>query len=204
MKFRTRTQFVAVEGFVWIAAYLAIGALTFAIGIETIAIVAFLFAGVFAWFFRNPERIPEESDPFVFIAPIDGKIIGVESKEDGVTLRIKNRLFDAHILRSPTQGLARVEARQGLIGDIKPSLKILRQSEKIFIGQSEISLAPSSQPSLIYPPREPCYLSERIGIFFGGVLETKLPKSAEMKIAVGNVVRAGETLLAARLSNTAE
>src|SRR5437016_3748064 len=71
------------------------------------AIVPFLLAFFFLWFFRDPERVvPQE--PGALVSPADGKVTDVSQAVVGATrwtrISIFLSVFDVHVNRSPVAG----------------------------------------------------------------------------------------------------
>ncbi|MDR2635702.1 MAG: hypothetical protein LBC08_02605, partial [Campylobacteraceae bacterium] len=75
------TQIIAKEGWRNIAIVFAIFLLSCLadFGSHIMLVVLLVFIAIY----RNPERIAEEDDPLAILAPIDGKIIAIETAENG-------------------------------------------------------------------------------------------------------------------------
>jgi hypothetical protein len=187
-----KTLILAREGFgvVCLLALLTLGAA--AVDLEFLAAI-FTIALIYGfWFFRNPERIPDERDPLVFIAPIDGEIVAIESARDGVTISIRTGVFGARLIRSPIQSLA---AKSSVLRGIAGAEGYLRHTESLYLGNISLTLTPSFKPSRLYNCKNGSYLGERLGFFYGGEVAIALPRESEVKVAVGAKVKAGETAL---------
>lgn len=175
-------------------------------------------AGVFGllslfmvFFFRDPERTPPAGDNLV-VSAADGKVVRIEDIErqdylDGAAVQISIFLspFDVHVNRVPFSGVvdfvkwhrgrfhaafiaaASTENEQSIIG-------IRCGSAHIIVKQIVGVLA----------RRIVCYLNpgdainkgDRFGLIrFGSRVDLILPAHAELRVNVGDRVRAGETII---------
>ncbi|MDR0664412.1 MAG: hypothetical protein LBF86_02675 [Helicobacteraceae bacterium] len=188
-----KTLILAREGFlpVCILAALAIGSV--AIGAEFLAFVLTLGLIYCLWFFRNPERIPDERDSLAFIAPIDGEVVSIESASDSVTVSIKTGFFDARLIRSPVQS---VVVSSSVSHGVAGATNYLRHAENFsFNDKVSLTLIPNRRPSRLYHSNNGSYLGERLGFFYGGTAEIALPTDSEVKVAIGAKIRAGESAI---------
>jgi phosphatidylserine decarboxylase len=154
----------------------------------------FTIATLYAlWFFRNLERIPDERDRLVFIAPIDGEIASIESAGEGARITIKTGFFDARLIRSPVQSVA---VFSSVSHGIEGAEGYLKHRESLILGEKvSLTLFPNCKSSRFYNFKNGSYLGERLGFFYGGEVALALPKESEIKVAVGAKVKAGETAL---------
>src|SRR3982074_1926957 len=96
------------------------------------AILPFLLAVFFLWFFRDPDReIPQ--DPGAVVSPGDGKVTDVSpvtvGSEKRTRISIFLSVFDVHVNRSPIAGVIRdVRYERG---------KFLDARSRLFAGQNE-------------------------------------------------------------------
>lgn len=175
---------------------------------------------ILAWslsFFRDPVRtIPNEAG--LLVAPADGRITDIETLEqhedfNGPVLRIGIFLsiFNVHINRAPCR--ARVEAtvyRPGLYRNaLNPESSRVNESNTIhlvqldapedFIAVRQISGAIARHIVCRLKPDDILERGQAFGMIkFGSRTELYVParESLECQIAIGDKVKAGETILA--------
>ena len=80
----------------------------------------FLVFAFFVYFFRNPERIPEDISKGAIISPSDGEIIEIVNtispitKKEAIKVSIRLSIFDVHVQRAPIAG--EIKAREYIKG----------------------------------------------------------------------------------------
>ncbi|MDR1452127.1 MAG: hypothetical protein LBI57_07355 [Helicobacteraceae bacterium] len=188
-----KTLILAREGFavVFVLAIAPIAAI--ALDLEPLATILALAFMYNLWFFRNPERIPDERDAFAFTAPIDGKITDVEGEGGFAKITIETGIFDARLIRSPIQTK---ELALSITHGIEGADGYLTQTETLFFGATAtLTMAPAFKSSRFYRGKNGSYLGERLGFFYGGKAIITLPKDSDIKVAIGGKVKAGETAL---------
>ena len=166
------------------------------------------------YFFRDPERRPDDESSKAVIAPADGKVVGISTGTmpfDGVPatkIDIFLSVFDVHINRSPVAGKvvdaryrrgAFLNALKAEAGDANESNTLLLQLE----GGQRVAV---KQIAGIIARRIVCAVSEgdflsagqRFGmIMFGSRTQVFIPAALafEARVAVGEHVKAGKTVL---------
>jgi phosphatidylserine decarboxylase len=175
--------------------------------------------GLFAFFFRDPDRqVPEAPD--LVVSPADGRVMIAGASDQrwappGAWQQITIFLspMDVHINRAPVDGvITRIEYRPGRFlpaydeGSNANELNevwIDHQGEPIVVRQVVGILA----RRIVCRVREQDRLErgERIGLMrFGSRMDVFLPTSAELRVQVGQRVIGGETVLAVLRSADAE
>ncbi|MBI4424073.1 MAG: phosphatidylserine decarboxylase [Elusimicrobia bacterium] len=98
---------IARQGYRFVIGGLAAGAACFAAGPMGWGpgVIAVLFAGFCAYFFRDPDR-PAPQDPALLYSPGDGRVLSVAREGPGpvTTIRIFLSIFDVHVQRIPCSG----------------------------------------------------------------------------------------------------
>jgi phosphatidylserine decarboxylase len=191
---------VAVRRHGWAAGFVALG-------------------GFFAFFFRDPERqVPP--DPNLAVSPADGRVMVAGTADarwapPGAWKQVTVFLspMDVHINRSPVEGvITRIEYRPGRFlpaygeGANENELNevwIERDGESIVVRQVVGILA--RRIVCRVHEGERVDRGERIGLMkFGSRMDVFLPVTAALRVAVGERVVGGETVLAELRSTRAE
>jgi phosphatidylserine decarboxylase len=177
-----------------------------------LALPFFFLAGLFLFFFRDPDRRSPASDDVV-LAPADGRVLvagpavpGVGPPGDWQQISIFLSPTDVHVNRIPASGrVTRVAFTRGRF------LPAFRQAAAIENERSEIWIDHQGQPIVarqivgILARRVVCRLEpgdvvragDRFGVMkFGSRMDVFLPPTAGLTVEVGQTVRAGETVVA--------
>ena len=167
------------------------------------------------YFFRNPNRTPPDSENTI-VSPADGRILKIEShlegeflRQDSVKISIFMSLFDVHVNRSPMAGrvMKRVYSpgkffaantdKSSLLNERNALLLCSRDEFEILL----IQIAGIIARRIVCYPREGDFLQtgEIFGMIrFGSRLEVFLPRSVDIRVRVGDFVKAGESILGYR------
>jgi len=183
-----------------------------AFGLAIVGIIPLAFS---LWFFRDPDRsTPAESG--LAVSPADGEVIetvktglqGVGNDSTSVFQRISIFMspFDVHVNRIPVAGtIAEVKHYRGTFKAAfksKASLENERQHVGIVTVSGPVHCV---QIAGWLARRIVCHLQEgrqvtageRFGMIkFGSRVDLYLPERSELKVKVGQKVRAGETIVA--------
>ena len=174
-----------------------------------------LLTAFVCYFFRNPSRgrdIPEG----VILAPADGKIISTERIENyellgGPAIKVSTfmSIFNCHVNRAPISGLIEnVTYNPGkfFVASLDKASKHNERNTVIIKDDKDRHLV-LIQIAGVIARRIVCYLKDgfdvikgsRLGVIcFGSRVELFLPENnVQLKIKVGDKVRAGETIIAA-------
>jgi len=165
-----------------------------------------------SWFFRNPPRtIPQGSR--LVVAPGDGKVIAVEEefeprylKDRSVRVTIFLNVFDVHINRIPCEGIVEnVQYQPGkFLVASKPEATIKNEQNAVMIKTVQgakvlcVQVAGLIARRIIcwVSPKDPAVLGERFGLIrFGSRMDTFLPMGSVIKVAIGDRVKGGESIL---------
>lgn len=173
--------------------------------------VVLVLAAFIAYFFRDPERTPPDGDRLV-VSGGDGWVVeaGPASPEvlmDGECLQVSVFLsvFDVHINRIPASGhVTHVEHRPGRF---KLAFVPAASGEN---EQTVVRLETQSGPMVVkqiagyvarrivcrLSPEDAVSIGDRYGLIkFGSRIDHILPPNSEVRVNVGDRVRAGETVI---------
>ncbi|HLZ42386.1 MAG TPA: phosphatidylserine decarboxylase [Candidatus Sulfotelmatobacter sp.] len=173
------------------------------------AIIPFLLAAFFLWFFRDPERaIP--TDPGAVVSPGDGKVTDVATLAggNGKQLRISIFLsvFDVHVNRTPIAGIIRdVRYQRGKFLNAM-SATCAEQNEQNVVtveedGQSVVfkQIAGLLARRIVFSPKigDRVERGQRVGLIkFGSRVDVLFDASARVTVKVGDRVKGGASVLA--------
>ncbi|MEW6162562.1 MAG: phosphatidylserine decarboxylase family protein [Nitrospirota bacterium] len=172
----------------------------------------FGFAIFMAFFFRDPERkIPEGKG--IFVSPADGKVILIEDiyekdylKAESKEVSIFMSLFDVHVNRAPCDGIVEsvVHTPGRFLSAFRPQASLQNENIAMLLNTGDGKVL-VRQVAGFLARRAVCRVSEgdflkmgdRYGIIrFGSRLDVYLPKDSEIKVKLGERVKAGETVIA--------
>jgi phosphatidylserine decarboxylase len=175
------------------------------------AAVVFLFS---FWFFRDPDRFidMEAQNDKAIISPADGKVIKVENfldeeyrMEESQIVSIFMNVFDVHVNRYPVKG--KVEYVNYKKGKFMAAWndKASEFNEQSVIGiKSGDNMITVKQIAGLIAKRIVCYADvgdeveqgQKLGLIkFGSRVDLILPINCDVKVKVGDRVKAGQTVL---------
>ena len=162
--------------------------------------------------FRNPSRVIPQGRRLV-VASGDGKVIAIEEefeprfiKDRSIRVTIFLNVFDVHINRMPCEGVVEeVQYQPGLfLVASRPDATLRNEQNALMIRTSEGAKVLCVQVAGLIARRIVCWVSsgdravcgERFGLIrFGSRMDTFLPVGTAVKVAVGDRVKGGETIL---------
>lgn len=192
---------------------LLLGAITLSLFITSwlslflVLILVWLF-----YFFRDPIRNPESSDPLAILSPADGTITQINQLDhapflDGPSAQISIFLsiFDVHVQRAPYAG--RVEYINYQPGTFKPAfLQHADTNESNSIGLNTIhGKLLIKQMTGILARRIVCIVkrgdklstNQKLGLIkFGSRVDIFLPHNTKLNVNIGQKVTTGQTVIA--------
>jgi phosphatidylserine decarboxylase len=170
-----------------------------------------LLGGFFAYFFRDPDRVIPQ-DPGLVVSPADGKVM-IAGPSDGrwsppgewkqITIFLSP--LDVHINRTPVAGtITRIDYRPGKFLPAYDQGSNDNELNEVWVDHDGQTIV-FRQVVGILARRIVCRVQEgdslqrgdRIGLMkFGSRMDVFLPPSAQLRVGVGELVVAGETVLA--------
>ncbi|MEK7725792.1 MAG: phosphatidylserine decarboxylase family protein [Nitrospirota bacterium] len=202
----------AKEGFPFIGAAAGVTLCVGWLGWTPVAVVGAGLTLFVSWFFRNPARVIPEGSGLV-VAPGDGKVIAIEEefeprylKERSLRVTIFLNVFDVHINRIPCEGVIEdVQYQPGLfLVASKPEATIKNEQNALMIKAASgakvlcVQVAGLIARRIVcwVSPKERAKLGERFGLIrFGSRMDTFLPIGTKLRVAVGDRVKGGATIL---------
>lgn len=165
-----------------------------------------------AWFFRNPKRVVPRT-PRTIVAPGDGRVIAIEEeyeprylKDRGVRVSIFLNIFDVHVNRIPCDGtIEHIVYQPGrFVTANRPEATLHNEQNALMIRTAGGGKVLCSQVAGLIARRIVCWASpgeavacgERFGLIrFGSRVDTVLPLGTKVRVALGDSVKGGETIL---------
>jgi phosphatidylserine decarboxylase len=202
----------AKEGIPFIGAAVGVTLLAGWLGWMIVAVGAAILTFFVSWFFRNPSRVVPQG-PRLVVAPGDGKVIAIEEefeprfiKDRSIRISIFLNVFDVHINRVPCEGVIEdVQYQPGLfLVASKPDATLRNEQNALMIRTVQGAKVLCVQVAGLIARRIVCWvtpkdramLGERFGLIrFGSRMDTFLPVGTAIKVAVGDRVKGGETIL---------
>ncbi|HSC28508.1 MAG TPA: phosphatidylserine decarboxylase [Vicinamibacterales bacterium] len=170
-----------------------------------------VLGGLLAWFFRDPEReVPQQAG--LAVAPADGRIMVAGAGDprfappgEWKQVTVFLSPVDVHVNRSPVSGrVARIEYRPGAFRPAYDERSGDNERNEIWIDHDG-QMVVVRQVVGILARRIVCRIREgetlergqRIGLMkFGSRMDVFFPVAADLRVAVGARVVAGETVIA--------
>jgi phosphatidylserine decarboxylase len=198
------------DGYFYGFGFLAAGVLIFLItGHLVWAVVPVLLACFFLWFFRDPQRtVPSEAG--LVVSPGDGKITEVARIQtpsgERIRLSIFLSVFDVHVNRSPIAGTIReVRYQKGKFlnaldpksGPENEQNVITVQGDDFSVTFSQIAGAIARRIVFNFKEGDSIGRGQRVGLIkFGSRVNVILPGHANLRVAKGQRVKGGASVLA--------
>ena len=203
---------VAKEGYPFIALSAVLIVIFYVVGNTVLTLLSLCLTLFIIAFFRDPEReMPDVENSFV--SPADGKVIKVDRVmeerflgEEAQRICIFMNLFNVHVNRAPASGSVKgiaynhgkffpADLDKASLENEQNALLIEREGGRRFV---------VVQIAGLVARRIVCYVKEgdtvergkRFGMIrFGSRLDVYLPTDADIKVRVGDKVKAGSSLL---------
>jgi len=178
------------------------------------ALIAFVLLFIVMNFFRDPERVtPQEKG--VAVSPADGKVVKIETMRDPFTNRNRTTIcvfmnvFNVHVNRAPVSGT--VDAIRYYPGKFfnasldKASTDNERNAVKIMDDEGKswtvVQIAGLIARRIVCwtESGDTLFRGDRFGLIkFGSRLDLYLPGGYEPAVRIGDIVFAGQTVLATK------
>jgi phosphatidylserine decarboxylase len=197
------------DGYFYGFGFLAAGVLVLLVTGHWIwAVVPVLLACFFLWFFRDPQR-PVPAEAGLVVSPADGKITEVARIQtpagERIRLSIFLSVFDVHVNRSPIAGTIReVRYQKGkFLNALDPKSAeneqnvITVQGDDFSVTFSQIAGALARRIVFNFKEGDSVERGQRVGLIkFGSRVNVILPGHANLRVAKGNRVKGGASVLA--------
>jgi phosphatidylserine decarboxylase len=201
---------VAPEGWPFIFPPAAAACILAAMGWWAAGAVFAVAAAAFLGFFRDPERTVPRM-PGALVAPADGKVMGVALVEDhwvgpAVRLSIFLSPLDVHVNRAPMAGVVRdVEYARGRYlaayrpeaSEVNERCTLLLEGDQGRVAVRQIAGVLARRIVCRVKPGDKLEAGQRFGLIrFGSRTDLIAPRGTDVRVAAGDRVRGGETIMA--------
>jgi phosphatidylserine decarboxylase len=201
----------APDGYPFIIVFAFITILAYISGKPWMAVLPLIVTLFMALFFRDPDRtIPE--DKGVFVSPADGKVILIKDvyekdylKAESKKISIFMSIFNVHVNRAPCEGnVGLVKHSPGKFLVAHKDAASIENENTVMVLEGEDGKILVRQVAGLIARRIVCKVKvddllkrgERYGMIkFGSRLDVYLPKDIEIKVRLGDKVKAGQTVL---------
>ena len=198
------------DGYFYGISLLAVAALVWwGTGVWLWGMIPLILAAFFLWFFRDPERKIPEGQGLV-VSPADGLLTSIDRiqtpRGEKLRLSVFLSVFDVHVNRAPVGGvLTGVRHQKGeFLNALNPeSADKNEQNAVVVSGEAgEVTfkqIAGLLARRIVFTKREGDAVrrGERVGMIkFGSRVDILLPANATLRVAKGDRVKGGSSILA--------
>jgi len=202
---------IAKEGLRFILGAVGLAVLWGILGIGFLAVLFLLFAAAFAFFFRDPDRVPPPGDRLL-VSPADGEVLGVDDLAGHPDLAGPARritiflsLLDVHLVRAPLAGtVVRSDYHPGkFLPAYKPEAGEHNESRTLLVKGGPADLVLKMIVG-VAARRIKAYVQaggavergQKVGLmYFGSRLELTVPANVSLKVGLHDKVKAGLTVI---------
>jgi len=204
-----KTEIILKEGYPYIFTSLALFLISLLFNFATFwQLVFFVIFCFFLYFFRNPERMPEDNSKNAIISPSDGEIIEISEtiapiiNKEMIKISIRLSLFDVHIQRVPIH--SKITAKEYIHGMFlflsdKKASELNEQNRVLFEGINTVvvnQIAGFITRRIVDFGCKEVKLAQRYGmITFGSQVDLYIPKNSKIMVTEFQKVKAGESLI---------
>ena len=203
---------IAAPGYPFLSASLALLLLGWFMGWRSLVLLALAAGLFFAYFFRDPDR-QAPGEPWDIVSPADGKVILVDAvgpselfPSHAQRVAIFMNVFDVHVNRAPLAGwvvesrhydgqfLAAFKSEADQVNERQVTVLERDDGRRLKLVQIAGLLARRIIPSV--KSGDNLARGQRLGmIFFGSRVDLYLPQECELKVQVGDRLKAGISLV---------
>jgi phosphatidylserine decarboxylase len=202
---------VAAEGWPFIIPLAIVTIVLFAFGWKNTAFVSLVLTLFVLFFFRDPDRaIPEGKG--IVVSPADGKVIVIKDiyeptylKQEVTQISIFLSVFNVHVNRAPIGGAVEVvkynpgkfhvaSVDKASLDNEQTAMLIASGKDKVLVKQIAGLIA---RRIICYArPGDTIKTGERYGLIrFGSRVDLFLPRTAEIKVKLGDRVRGAQDVI---------
>lgn len=202
---------LAPEGYPFIGFFIFIAVIAYIAGGVLASFLPFVLTLFMAYFFRDPERSMPEGDN-IFVSPADGKVILIQNVDEGEHIKcgaVKVSIFmsplNVHVNRAPCDGVVEsvVHTPGKFLSAFKHEASLENENIAMLLNTKygrmlvrQVAGFVARRAVCRVKPGDTLKKGQRYGIIkFSSRLDVFLPKDADIKIKIGDKVKAGETVI---------
>ncbi len=208
---------IAPDGYPFIIVFALITILVYIFGKPWMAVLPLTVTLFMVLFFRDPDRtIPV--DKGAFVSPADGKVILIKDvyekdylKAESKEISIFMSIFNVHVNRAPCEGnVSLIKHSPGKFLVAHKDAASIENENTVMVLEGKDGKILVRQVAGLVARRIVCKVKagdmlrrgERYGMIkFGSRLDVYLPKDTEIKVRLGDKVKAGETVIGIKETN---
>ena len=208
---------IAPDGYPFIIIFALITVLVYIFGNPWMAVLPLTVTLFMVLFFRDPDRIIPV-DKGVFVSPADGKVILIKDvyekdylKAESKEISIFMSIFNVHVNRAPCEGnVSLIKHSPGKFLVAHKDAASIENENTVMVLEGKDGKILVRQVAGLIARRIVCKVKvgdvlrrgERYGMIkFGSRLDVYLPKETEIKVRLGDKVKAGETVIGIKETN---
>ncbi len=203
---------IAQEGFIFIAAFGVLTGVAAFASVRPLAVFFGLLTAFCLYFFRDPKRTVPQGEGLV-VSPGDGLVVDVSNVEEGrflktpaVKVSIFLNVFDVHVNRAPVPGrIVGIFYNPGRFFAANVPKASLENEQNALVLETRtgvrivcIQIAGLIARRIVCRVKEGMTLrgGEKFGLIrFGSRVDLYLPITVDVRVAVGDRVRGGESII---------
>src|SRR5215470_2197217 len=197
------------EGYYFGLPLLSLGGVAVFVGWMVPAVLLVCLGAFVFYFFRDPERIIP-TDPGAVVSPADGRVLVVTDEDNagqpGRRISIFLAIWNVHVNRAPEAGtITKMDYRPGKFFAAMRERASLENEQNVFTLSTSSGQMIFKQIAGLIARRVICWKKqgdtvargERIGLVrFGSRVDLWVPRAAEVRVAVGDHVKGGSSIVA--------
>jgi phosphatidylserine decarboxylase len=181
------------------------------LGLAVLAVLFFLLACAFSFFFRDPERVPPPGE-HLLVSPADGEVLGIEAVDPqpglgapATKVTVFLSLYDVHLVRAPLAAtVASVDYRPGKFlpaykpeaGEHNESSALVLKGGKTDVVMKMIVGVAARRIKCFVKAGDAVARGEKVGLmYFGSRVELTLARSVAIRVGLHDKVKAGQTVI---------
>jgi phosphatidylserine decarboxylase len=202
---------IAKEGLRFILPASGLALLFGFLGLAVLAVLFFLLACAFSFFFRDPERVPPPGE-HLLVSPADGEVLGIEAVDPqpglgapATKVTVFLSLYDVHLVRAPLAAtVASVDYRPGKFlpaykpeaGEHNESSALVLKGGKTDVVMKMIVGVAARRIKCFVKAGDAVARGEKVGLmYFGSRVELTLARSVAIRVGLHDKVKAGQTVI---------